>query len=94
MNIEAGCKAITINSKHGRNGISVIVGRFIGSGYMHPSDLGIDEDLWEISPPVKAAYASGLEVMVSRVPEFNLMRIDGFEEQDKVSDGKELINVD
>jgi len=85
MKIEAGCKAIIINSRAGNDGIGVIVIRYIGTvkGWSHPSH-------WMIDKTITGDQGSS----ANHIDESNLMRIDGYKDQDQVSDGKELINVD
>jgi hypothetical protein len=85
MKIENGCKAIIVNSEAGHNGTSVTVGNYLG----HIAGWSGD-NRWEIDRSLTGTLGGS----AAHVREDQLLRIDGFEEQDKVSDGKELINVD
>ncbi len=74
-NIETGCKAIIINSQAGNNGISVVVGKYIGN------IAGIAGDRWEVDKALRTCYADGIfHTYTYSSDETKLMRIDGFEE--------------
>jgi hypothetical protein len=82
MKIEAGCMAVIINSVAGNDGVFVTVLRYIGTSHSERGD-----NLWEVDKMINGTLRPTNLIM-----DHKLMRIDGFEEQDKVSDGKELIN--
>jgi len=95
MKIEAGCKAIIIN--HFSASGEVVVGECVGKGVIGPNGkLFVGGDRWIVDK--KIAYRGSrfkkFIGYVDHIEESNLMRIDGFKDQDQVSDGKELINVD
>ena len=82
--IEAGCLATVINSNAGNNGISLAVIRYVGVVY---GENGKNQ--WEVDRVLKGTRSAN-----NFIDESKLMRIDGYESQDQISDGKELINVD
>jgi len=94
--IEAGCKAIIYNYSPLMDGTEVIPIKFIGdAGTAHHRETR-GEDRWLLNISFYAILAGGYQTneSLNTMRECYLMRIDGFKDQDQVSDGKELINVD
>jgi len=80
--IEEGCRAMIINSINGNNGKIVTVGSYAGQHPEFPYSVSLISS-WEISPSLIARYEeSGRLTKESYAQEYNLMRIDGFEESE------------
>ena len=86
--IEAGCKAVVINSLAGNNGKIVDVGSYLGDVVYH--DITIDgfyhriadngKDFWSISP----SLVTTTRQLSDYAPEHNLMRIDDPDIQESI----------
>jgi len=71
MKIEAGCKAVIVNSQAGNNGIVVTVIKKIGQ--VEDFDLAVG-DRWEVDAYLKSVNHNGIEI--NHIGECQLKRID------------------
>jgi hypothetical protein len=79
--IEKGCSAMVINAGPRNTGKGVTVGNFVGT-----RERMRYNDLWEVDIDIFAREIIGpvsFPVVVNVVPESMLIRIDGYEEEEK-----------
>ena len=84
MKIEPGCMAIIMNSWAGNNGIIVTVGNYIGK-----VDGWAGNHRWEVDEPIQSVVPG---FSSKHLPDYQLMRIDGFKEDKVKKESKELSN--
>lgn len=92
--IEAGCLAVVVNMKGnlvGLNGKSVTAVCYLGDVYCtcdHPNCARkfLDENFWEVDIDIPTNHG----INIRALPEENLLRIDGFDEQELLDERVEL----
>ena len=85
--IVKGCKAIIIHSQYGNDGKEVTVGECVGE-IKFVDQVAKDKIIaWWIRPELPTNHGK----RTNRIPEYQLMRIDGFDPSEELEEQDELV---
>lgn len=94
--IEAGCRAMVVNTNNDNDGTIVLVGAFLGE----LNDMR-ENNLWSVDKPMTVVSGHGKGNQVYHAPERCLQRIDDYDGNEKTSwdslvddDGNSIWNPD